>query len=102
LIAGGLPYLRSVWRSRDWRVYEVAAPHSLGVERLGVNDAVVRLAAPGSVVARVRWSPYWSADGACVEKAGEWTRVSASRGGSYRLHQSFSPGRVLDHGRRCG
>jgi hypothetical protein len=102
LIAGGLPYLRSVWRSRDWRVYEVAAPHSLGVERLGVNDAVVRLASPGSLVARVRWSPYWSADGACVEKAGEWTRVSASRRGSYRLHQSFSPGRVLDHGRRCG
>jgi hypothetical protein len=101
LIASRPPYLRPVWSSRDWRVYEVAAPHALGVVRLGVNDAVVRLRAPGAAVARVRWSPYWSAPGACVEKAGEWTRVVASRPGSFRLHQSFSLARVFDHGRRC-
>jgi hypothetical protein len=101
LIASRPPYLRPVWSSRDWRVYEVTAPHSIGVVRLGVNDAVVRLSAPGAAIARVRWSPYWSAPGACVEKAGEWTRVIASRPGSFRLRQSFSLGRVFDHGRRC-
>jgi hypothetical protein len=82
-------------------VYEVTPAPSVGVERLGVNDALVRLRAPGSAVARVRWSPYWTADGACVEKAGEWTRVVAPRPGTYRVRQSFSLGRVLDHGRRC-
>jgi hypothetical protein len=101
LIASRPPYLRPVWSSRDWRVYEVTPVASIGVTRLGVNDADVRVGPAGSAVARVRWSPYWAAAGACVEKAGEWTRVVARRPGSYRLHQSFSPARVLDHGRRC-
>jgi hypothetical protein len=101
LIASRPPYLRPVWSSRDWRVYEVTAPHALGVVRLGVNDAVVRLRAPGATIARVRWSPYWSAEGACVERAGQWTRVIARRPGSFRLHQSFAVGRVFDHGPRC-
>jgi hypothetical protein len=101
LIAGGLPYLRPAFRSTDWTVYEVTAPHPLGAARIGVNDALVRFAAPGSTVVRVRWSRYWAATGACVEKAGEWTRVIASRPGSFRLRQSFSLGRVFDHGRRC-
>jgi hypothetical protein len=107
LIAGGLPYLKPVWSSRDWRVYEVAGAvagvGSVGVERLGVNDADVRFDAPGFSIVRVRWSPYWRASGgACVERAGEWTRVSARRPGTVRLSQGFSLGRVVDHGRRCG
>ena len=102
LIASRPSYLKPVWSSRDWRVYEVTPAPSIGVTRLGVSDAVVRVGAAGSALARVRWSPYWAATGACVEKAGEWTRVVAPRPGSYRLYQSFSPGRVLDHGRRCG
>ena len=101
LIASRPPYLRPAWSSRDWQVYEVAPPHPLGAVRLGVNDAVVRFGTPGSAIVRVRWSPYWKAEGACVEKAGEWTRLIASRAGSFRLHQSFSPGRVFEHGRRC-
>jgi hypothetical protein len=101
LIASRPAYLRPVWSSRDWRVYEVEPHASPGAARLGVNDAVVRLGTPGSAIVRVRWSPYWSASGACVEKAGEWTRVSAPRPGPFRLHQSFSLGRVFDHGRRC-
>jgi hypothetical protein len=103
LIDGGLPYLRPVWSSRDWRVYEVAQRRSIGVERLGVDDASLSFRAPGSVVARVRWSPYWRASaGACVEKAGEWTRVTALRPGAVTLRQSFSLVRVFDSGRRCG
>jgi hypothetical protein len=103
LIASGPPYLEPVWSSPDWRVYEVERAAGLGVTRLGIDDAELRFAAPGSRVARVRWSPYWRASGgACVEKAGEWTRVTASRAGRVRLTQRFSLGRVLDHGKRCG
>jgi hypothetical protein len=102
LIASRPAYLRPVWSSRDWRVFEVTPTTPIGVTRLGVNDAVVRVGAAGSAVARVRWSPYWIAAGACVEKTGEWTRVVAPRPGAYRLRQSFSLGRVAEHGRRCG
>jgi hypothetical protein len=103
LIESGLPYLRPVWSSGDWRVYEVAHPQPIGAARLGTNDALVRFGAPGSTLVRVRWSPYWRASGgACVEKAGEWTRVTGVRTGAVRLSMDFSVGRVLDHGRRCG
>jgi hypothetical protein len=103
LIASRPPYLLPVWRSSDWRVYEVARAAPIGVAELGAADAVVRLRAPGSLVVRVRWSPYWRAsDGACVSKAGEWTRLAAPRAGEVRLSQSFSLDRVFDHGRRCG
>jgi hypothetical protein len=105
LIASGLPYLRPVWSSRDWRVYEVTAPHAMAlgaqVLSLGGDDVRLRFAAAGSAIVRVRWTPYWRAPGACVERAGEWTRVVASRAGDIRLATSFAPGRVLDHGRRC-
>jgi hypothetical protein len=103
LIDAGLPYLRPVWSSRDWRVYEVAQPQPIGAARLGVNGAVVQFSAPGAALVRVRWSPYWRATGgACVERAGPWMRVTARQPGSVRLEQSFSLGRVFGHGRRCG
>src|SRR5204862_487192 len=61
LIASRPPYLRPVWSSSDWRVYEVTPAASIGVTRLGGNDADVRVGPAGSAVARVRWSPYWAA-----------------------------------------
>jgi hypothetical protein len=103
LIASRPRYLRAVWGSADWRVYEVARAQPIGVAQLGADDAVVRLRSRGSLVVRVRWSRYWRAsDGACVSKAGEWTRVSGRRAGTVRLSQSFSLARVFDDGRRCG
>jgi hypothetical protein len=106
LIATGLPYLRPVWNSSDWRVYEFAEALPLGsgavVTSSGISDLTLRFARPADALVRVRWSPYWRADGACVEKEGEWTRVSARRAGAVRLEQRFSLARVFDHGRRCG
>jgi hypothetical protein len=105
LVAGGLPYLRPVWSSGDWRVYRFTGSHPMAlgarVTRVGVNDAALRFAHPGAATVRLRWSPYWRAAGACVEKAGEWTLVTTRRAGKVHLAQSFSAGRVLDHGRRC-
>jgi hypothetical protein len=105
LIASGLAYLRPAWSSKDWSVYEFtgAQPLATGatVIRTGAADMTLRFAAAGSALVRVRWSPYWQAADACVEKDGQWTRVTAHRSGTIRLEQSFAPGRVIDHGRRC-
>jgi hypothetical protein len=100
-------FLKPVWRSRHWRVYEVRAPRTLtGLGPLRVvrttPDRVELVASrPGSAVVRVRFSPYWLAHGGCVERAGDWTRVTARRAGRLTLVSSFAPGRVLERGRRC-
>ena len=106
LIASGLPYLRPAFRTPDWRVYEVAQPRAMAlgsaqVVRLGIDDATLRFPQPGSALVRIRWSPYWRAAGACVEQAGDWTRVVSRQAGEIELEQDFSLGRLIDHGRRC-
>jgi hypothetical protein len=111
LIESGLPYLRLVWRSRHWRVYAVTLPHPMVVPATGTQVALIRVETdrvsldvkrPGSATVRVRWSPYWRASGACVQRAGDWTRLDARRPGPLELRISFTLGRVLSGGRRCG
>ena len=110
LIEAGLPYLKLIWRSKDWRLYEFTLPHPLVVPdqgtdmrllSIGPDDSTLDVRRPGSAVVKVAWSPYWAADGACVQRDGEWTRVSARRPGRLRLVIAFSLERVFDHGRRC-
>jgi hypothetical protein len=111
LIETGLPYLRLVWRSKDWRLYEFTLPHPLVVAEQPAdvrmvdfdNDsATLDVRSPGPATVKVAWSPYWRASGACVERDGEWTKVIARRRGTLRLHIAFSLERVFDHGPRCG
>jgi hypothetical protein len=86
VIASRPPYLRPVWSARDWRVYEVTVPHSLGpVTRLGRDWLELAFARPGNALVRVRWTPFWRVDGGCAEPAREWTRVSATRAGRVRM-----------------
>jgi hypothetical protein len=91
-------------------VYEVTSPHSLvspeGGARirplaLGIEQVKLAVERPGSALVRVRWTPYWKANGACVERAGDWTRITARRTGTVRLRIDFSPLRVFERGRRC-
>jgi hypothetical protein len=56
---------------------------------------------PGSAVVRVRWTPYWFANGACVERAGSWTRVMTGKTGPLVLRIGFAFERMFEHGRRC-
>jgi hypothetical protein len=111
LIESGLPYLRLVWRSKEWRVYEVTLPHAIlipqsGAEMelasLGNSSLDIDVRRPGEAEVKVHWSPYWRAFGGCVERTGEWTRVIAKRPGRLHVAIDFSPERVVDHGRRCG
>ena len=110
LIERGLPYLRLRARFDHWRIYEVTLPTPIVVptgdanivlDQLGSDELLLRVRKPGDALVRVRWTPYWLAKGGCVEREGEWTRVTARKEGFLRLVTRFSPERVLQRGRRC-
>jgi hypothetical protein len=111
LIERGLPYLRLRWRSEHWRVYEVILPApfviprekaNITLEQLeGSDRLLLRVRRPGEALVRVAWTPYWYAQGGCVEREGRWTKVTAYEEGYLRLTTRFSPERVADRDRRC-
>ena len=110
LIEGRLPYLKLRARFDHWRIYEVTLPTPIVIpkgdanivlEQFGSDDLLLRVRRPGDALVRVRWTPYWLAKGGCVEREGEWTRVTAPKEGFLRLVTRFSPERVVQRGRRC-
>jgi hypothetical protein len=110
LIESGLPYLRLRKRFEHWRIYEVTLPApfvlpegdtNVALEQLGSDRVLLRVRRPGTALVRVRWTPYWLAKGGCVERAGEWTRVTARQPGFLELVTRFGPERVFQRGRRC-
>jgi hypothetical protein len=112
LIERGVPYLRELPRAGRWRVFEFTGPHSLVVPdaRAAIratahhpDEVDFQIDRPGSAIVRVHFTPYWRLDGpGCVERAGDWTRITPERPGATRLVTTFSPMRVIDRGRRCG
>ena len=110
LIERGLPYLKLRARFDHWRIYEVTLPTpivipqgeaNIQLEQLGSDQLLLRVRKPGDALLRVRWTPYWLAKGGCVERDGDWTRVTAEKVGFLRLVTRFSPERVVQRGRRC-
>jgi hypothetical protein len=109
LVRAGLPYLRLVYSSRHWRIYAVRSPAPLAsgpgrVTSLGHESVGLQVFAPGKLLVRVRWTPYWTVTGGagCVQRgAGGWTRVDAARRGPMQLRASFSLGRAFGAGRSC-
>jgi hypothetical protein len=111
LIGRGLPYLTLRWRTAHWRVYEFTGAHALVVAtaparidalELTSSSVVLSVTHPGTAIVRVAWSPYWRLAGGCVERAGDWTRITTARKGTLRLAISFDLLRVVDRSRRCG
>ena len=111
LIEHDRPYLRLIKRLPHWRIYVVTLPHPIVIPAPGDDIRLTRFRSDeialdartaGSALVRVRWSPYWRVEGGCVERAGDWTRVTADRPGGLRMTTSFSPVRILLRGRRCG
>jgi len=111
LIEDDPPYLRLVKRLPHWRVYKVTLPHPMVIPEEGDDIRLTRIDSDeveldartaGTALVRVQWSPYWRVRGACVERAGDWTRVTADRPGLLHMTTSFSPWRVVFRGRRCG
>jgi hypothetical protein len=103
LIDAGLPYLREVFSSRHWRVYEVRDALALaqGPGRLSAlgHDFLALLArAPGTFTVRVRYTRYMTLTrgAGCVAPApGGWTSVSARAAGPLVVAARFSLGRAL-------
>jgi hypothetical protein len=98
LIRGGLPFLREVFSSANWRVYAVlhARPLASGPGELTSMDDdgfTVHATRPGTFLVRVRYTPYWkiaSGLGAVREGPGGWTLLSADRRGDIAIDADFS------------
>ncbi len=98
LIAAGQPFLREVFHSANWRVYEVAAPAPLAsgpgtLSALRGDGFVLHARAPGWFLVRVHYTPYWSvAAGAASVRpaAGDWTAVYARGAGTIAVDADFS------------
>ena len=109
LIAGGLPYLRPIWRSAHWRLYAVVGARPLvqpPARLIGVQADSFTLTAPrpGRFDVQMRFTPYWAVEqghGCVGEAPGGWSYVKALRAGTIRVGVDFSLARVFAHGPRC-
>ncbi len=109
LVRGEPSYLREVWRSRHWRLFEVlgatplAQPPSV-ITHLDRDSFTLRTPAAGTFRVRVRFTPYWALAGGhgCVSRApGGWTDVRTRAAASAHVVIDFSLARVFEHGPRC-
>lgn len=98
LIESGLPYLRVVWRDKDWTLYAVRNPTTTvsGAELLSQQGSGVsfRVATAGDVMVRVHWSRWLTVTGpgaTCLVPQGPWTRIRVGVPGVYQLSSSVLP-----------
>ncbi|MFJ5221632.1 hypothetical protein [Streptomyces sp. NPDC088400] len=94
LVRSAPDWLERVWQDSEWTVYRVRAAVPLVSAPATVvgGDAarlVVRMPAAGSVTVRIAYSPWLRAPGACVERAGDWTRLTVRSAGDYRLDSAY-------------
>jgi hypothetical protein len=101
-------YLKRVYESTDWTVYKVRNPSPLAIGgkmvKLRPQGFVVDTSAPGTVLVRVHWTPYWSIEQGtgCVEQApGGYTMLDVQTPGRFRVGIDFSPVRAISSGPRC-
>src|SRR3954451_16185473 len=102
LLERGARFLKLVYRSPRWRIWEVAGvdpPASNGARLLAVGPNWFMVDARKPTVVRYRYTPYWSTTDACVSRApGGWTRVAPQRAGVVMVQARFG----LEAGRRAG
>ncbi len=109
LIKGGLPYLRLVFTSRHWRIYQVLDPTPLlagpGVLiSLSSDSFALRASAGGRFLVRIHYTRYWrivEGSGCVAQAPGGWTYVTVSAPGEMRVAARFSLGRALGLGGSC-
>jgi hypothetical protein len=108
LIDRGLPYLRLVLRTHNWRVYAVRNPTPIvqgaaALKALGPNSLTLQAQRAGTVFVRVRFTPYWalSEGSGCVAPDGEFTKLTLRHAGPVRLVIRFSLARIRARSPRC-
>jgi hypothetical protein len=109
LLKKGPPsYLHKVFHSKNWNVYAVQHPSPLAIGgkmvKLTPEGFVVDASAPGTVLVRVHWTPYWAIEQGtgCVEQApGGYTMLDVTTPGRFRVGIDFSPVRAVSSGPRC-
>jgi hypothetical protein len=109
LIRAGQPFLREVFASPHWRVYEVLrhTPLASGPGRLVSIDPdgfTLRAAHSGTFVVRVHFTRYWAVVGGsgCVTGTpGGWTQLTATESGLVRVDALFSLARLFTSAPAC-
>lgn len=100
LIRRGAPFLKLVFETRDWKIYEVLGARALAegpgrLVALGHQRFALRARSAGRFLVRVRYTPYWTVVGgsASIAPAGgaaSWTEVTVRRPGLVRVQARFS------------
>jgi hypothetical protein len=109
LIRGGLPYLKEVFASAHWRVFQVLAPTPLAsgpgtLTSLGHDSFVLQARTSGRFVVRVHFTRYWTiirASGCVAPAPGGWTAVNIRAPGTAVVRASFSLARAFSPGGSC-
>jgi hypothetical protein len=109
LVAGGLPFLRPVWRGAHWRLYAVQGARPLisapaQLVAVGADGATLAVPRVGAYTLRIHFTPYWEVQvgrGCAARASGDWTAVRTSRAGTLRLGIGLALSRVLGQGPRC-
>ncbi|WP_119291247.1 glycosyltransferase family 87 protein [Streptomyces sp. YIM 130001] len=99
LIRSRPDWLEPVWSDEHWRIYRVKDPTPLveapaSVSRSDDSSVVVRVPESGSATVRIAYSPWLRADGGCLSRDGDFTRLTVTEPGTYRIGSSFNPAEV--------
>ncbi len=98
-------WLEPVWQDAHWKVFKVrdAQPLVSGpatVESTSSADVVVRMSRAGSAIVRIAYSQWLRTDGGgCLKPQGEFTRLTVSAPGAYRISSEYGPS--PEPGSRC-
>ncbi|MEV2249323.1 glycosyltransferase family 87 protein [Streptomyces sp. NPDC050147] len=96
LVASGPKWLEPVWRDAHWRVFRVkdAVPmvsKPATVVKTTGSAMVVRVPTRGPVTLRLVYSRWLRAEGACLRRQGEFTRLTVSTPGTYKISSGYGP-----------
>lgn len=96
LVANGPAWLEPVWRDAHWRVFRVkdAVPmvsKPASVVRSTGSSMEVRVPTREPVTLRLVYSPWLRAEGACLKRHGEFTRLTVSAPGTYKISSGYGP-----------
>jgi hypothetical protein len=102
-------YLREVWRSAHWRLWEVLGASPLAqppstLSNVGTDSFTLSAPRAGTYTVRIHFTPYWAlASGSgCVARGPEdWTQLRARQAGALHVVIRFSLARIFSHGPRC-